>query len=165
MKLFGQNRGKIPMANHGWLNSIMYGHEISTSILTSRSFADWAQQGGLIDPGVIGTKFTWKLGNDVLTRRSAPLDRDLCVEEWRCLSPKVVVRYLPHFYSVHCPQLFQLKGSCSTGLGIRPFHFQAARLAHKGFLSFTKLEREWGCLNFTEELLGEPNSLKQRNFW
>lgn len=117
----------------GDFNCKLRAKERSTMGGTSSCFQNWVMSRALIDLGFIGPPFTWSHGKTVETRRAARLDRGLCDDGWRHLFPNACVKHLPHVWSDHCPILLHLGGTPSTGLGERPFKFQAAWLLHNNF--------------------------------
>lgn len=127
----------------GDFNCVLNGDERSSGGGVSTGFVDWVDSSGLVDLGFSGPIFTWNHGVNLMTRRSARLDRALSDVDWRQLFPEASVRHLPHTHSDHCPVLLRLEESEEPRLGSRPFKFQNAWLTHPDFLQW--MSREWSC--------------------
>lgn len=111
-------------------NCVLRDDKRSSMTGASSYFQSWVQEGGFIDMGFIGARYTWSHGNDLETRRMARLDRALCCAAWRRDFPLATVRHLCHSHSDHCPVLVEVAGMKTRRLGARPFRFQAAWLIH-----------------------------------
>ncbi|CAN1191383.1 Putative ribonuclease H protein At1g65750 [Linum perenne] len=102
------------------------------SISHSQPFIDCCDICGLIDPGVIGPRFTWYRNST-----SERLDRGLINSEWILKFPYTIIRHLRRQYSDHRPILLLLDQSTSVKLP-KPFKFLAPWLGHEGFQDILK---------------------------
>lgn len=126
----------------------------------STSFADWVQSTCLIDVGFVGPLYTWNHGREAACRKSARLDRALCDDRWRVQFPEATLRHLHHFHSDHTPILLQTSGASPSGIGRRPFRFQAAWLDHKDFAQL--VQDSWVGGNVITQKLGSLAQALQR---
>lgn len=98
----------LPWVVVGDFNCVLKDDERSSNTGASTSFQNWVPGCGLIDMGFIGPKYTWSQENDLVTRKTSKLDRDLCYDAWRRTFAKATIRHLNHAYSDHCPILLEL---------------------------------------------------------
>ncbi|CAN1182980.1 hypothetical protein LINPERHAP2_LOCUS36270 [Linum perenne] len=102
------------------------------SVRHSRPFVDCCNVCGLIDPGVIGPKYTWYRNS--LSER---LDRGLINSEWNLKFPFTKIQHLRRIYSDHRPILTFYEQNNGVRLP-KPFKFLAPWLGHEIFLNFLK---------------------------
>ncbi|XP_019162696.1 PREDICTED: uncharacterized protein LOC109159124 [Ipomoea nil] len=91
-------------------------------------FTDAFSNCGLIDPGSVGTKFTWCrfVGNRVTQMRR--IDRVLWNMDAQLAFPEAKVVILPRLHSDHNPILFMDAAGSPPDRNLRPFRFEAAWL-------------------------------------
>lgn len=140
----------------GHFNCTIANGERNTLEGVSTSFANWVQRRSMIDIGFIGLVCTWNHGREILIRRSARLDRAIGDDNWRRYSSEATLRHLPHSHSDHYPILLQTVRTSSSGMGRRPFWFNAAWMEHKGFSKV--VEEHWNnetCMPVTLKTLSK----------
>ncbi|CAN1315455.1 Transposon TX1 uncharacterized 149 kDa protein [Linum perenne] len=104
--------------------------------IPSREFRECISDCSLFDTGFVGPKFTWF--RQTLKER---LDRCLCNVEWMNLIQDSTTMLLERLQSDHRPILVRLTHQSRFNRLSRPFHFNAAWLAHENFPSF--LDHNW----------------------
>lgn len=98
----------------------------SVDIQKCIGFVDWINRCGLMDLGVVGSRFSWRgpkwQGRDRVFKR---LDRALCNSNWRVRFHEAVVNTLPRVHSDHhLLKISLLENTVESG--VRPFRFLAA---------------------------------------